>query len=59
VQKLNREILAALDAPDVRQRLAPQGFNLVSGTPDQLGDFVKSERSKWDKVIRSAGIKLE
>jgi tripartite-type tricarboxylate transporter receptor subunit TctC len=59
VSKLNREIVAALGAHDVREKLAPQGFNLVSGTPEQLADFVKAERSKWEKVISSAGIKLE
>ena len=59
VEKLNREILAALDAPDVRQRLAPQGFNFVSGSPEQLRDHIKAEMAKWDAVIKKAAIRLE
>lgn len=59
IEKLNREILAALNAPDVRQRLAPQGFNFVSGTPEQLREYMKAETAKWDGVIKKAGIKLD
>jgi tripartite-type tricarboxylate transporter receptor subunit TctC len=59
VEKLNREIVTALKSPEVRQRLAPQGFNLVSGTPEQLRDYMKLEMAKWDGVIKKAAIKLE
>jgi tripartite-type tricarboxylate transporter receptor subunit TctC len=31
----------------------------VSGTPEQLREFLKAETSKWEKLIKSAGIKLE
>ena len=58
VERLNKEILAALNAPDVRQRLAPQGFNFVSGTPEQLREYMKAETAKWDNVIKKAGIKV-
>jgi tripartite-type tricarboxylate transporter receptor subunit TctC len=59
VEKLHREIVAALKAPEVRQRLAPQGFNLVSGSPEQLREYMKAEMTKWDGVIKKAAIKLE
>lgn len=59
VDKLNREILAALAAPDVRARLAPQGFNFVSGSPDDLRAHMKAEMAKWRDVISKAGIKLD
>src|SRR5690606_16117886 len=51
VEKLNREILAALAAPDVRARLAPQGFNFVSGSPDDLRKYMQAELAKWRDVI--------
>ncbi|MGE5615813.1 MAG: tripartite tricarboxylate transporter substrate binding protein [Bacillota bacterium] len=59
VTKLNQLIVSALAAPDVRERLAPQGFNFISGTPQQLRDSMKAETAKWDQVIKKAGIKLE
>jgi tripartite-type tricarboxylate transporter receptor subunit TctC len=59
VDKLNRLIVAALAAPDVRERLAPQGFNFVSGTPGQLRDTMKAEMAKWDALIKKARIKLD
>jgi tripartite-type tricarboxylate transporter receptor subunit TctC len=59
IDKLNHEILAALNAPEVRQRLAPQGFNFVSGTPDQLRNYMRAETAKWDAVIKKAHIKLD
>lgn len=59
VEKLNREILAALAAPDVRARLAPQGFNFVTGSPDELRQYMRAEMAKWREVISKAGIKLD
>ena len=59
VDTLNHEILAALNAPDVRERLAPQGFNFVSSTPEQLRNHLRAEMAKWRDVIDKAGIKLD
>jgi len=59
IEKLNREIISALGAPDVRARLAPQGFNLVSGSPADLREHMQKEMAKWDDVISKAGIKLD
>jgi tripartite-type tricarboxylate transporter receptor subunit TctC len=59
VDKLNREIAKAVNAPDVRERLAPLGFNLVSGSPEELGEYMKAESEKWSGVIRKAKLKLD
>jgi tripartite-type tricarboxylate transporter receptor subunit TctC len=59
VEKLNHEIVAALSSPEVRQRLAPQGFNFLSGTPEQLRDYMKAEMAKWGDLIKKNGIKLD
>ena len=40
-------------------RLAPQGFNFVSGTPDDLRKYMQAEMAKWRDVISKAGIKLD
>lgn len=59
VEKLNAEIQAALKAPEVRERLAPQGFNFVSGSPEDLRAYMKAEMGKWGEVVKKSGIKLD
>jgi len=60
VAKLNREVRRILADPEVNQTiLAPQFFESIAGTPEQLADYLNSEGAKWSKVIRDAGIKVE
>lgn len=58
-QKLNREVKAVLETPEVRDRLALSGAETVSSTPQEFAGFVKAEIAKWRRVVRSAGIRLE
>ncbi|MFN7087077.1 MAG: tripartite tricarboxylate transporter substrate binding protein [Burkholderiales bacterium] len=55
INKLNSEVVAALQSPDVKERLHAQGAEIVPGEPGQLGDYVRSEIAKWEKVIRKVG----
>lgn len=57
VKKLNVEILKALHSPDIAANLSEQGAELIAGTPDEFGTFLKSETVKWGRVIHAAGIK--
>jgi tripartite-type tricarboxylate transporter receptor subunit TctC len=56
---LNREIVALLQAAEVKERLAKEGSTVVASTPEQLIEHLRAEISKWQKVTRAAGIKLE
>lgn len=56
VNQLNAEIAKALVASDVKQRLVEIGFDPVPGSPAQFDRFIKSEISRWAKVIRAAKI---
>ena len=57
VMKLNQEITEVLNKPDIRQMLINQGAEAAPSTPEQLGDFVKSELQRWVPIIRAAGIR--
>jgi tripartite-type tricarboxylate transporter receptor subunit TctC len=57
VAKLNKEIAAILTAPDIKARLTNDGSEVVASTPEAFGGHIRSELAKWEKVIRSAGIK--
>ena len=59
IERLNRETIRILNEREVKQRLAAAGLQVVTNTPGQFGDFIRSEIDKWGKVIRSAGIKPE
>lgn len=57
VGKYQREIAMALNLPDVRQKLASQGFEAVGNTPGEFSDYIRAEIIKWAKVIQEAGIR--
>jgi len=57
VNRLNAEILKALNAPEVRERLVTQGGNeIVVGTPEDLASLIKSDLQKYAKLVRDAKI---
>jgi len=57
VMKLNQEITDVLNRSDVKQHLLAQGAEAAPSTPEELGDFVKSELQRWLPIIKAAGIK--
>jgi len=59
IERLNTEIVRALNAPDLRERLTLQGADPVGNSPEQYTAFVENEIAKWAKVIQAAGIKGE
>jgi tripartite-type tricarboxylate transporter receptor subunit TctC len=59
VERLNKEINAALADTKTKARLADLGCLVFAGSPDDYRQFVAGEIEKWAKVIRSAGIKAQ
>jgi tripartite-type tricarboxylate transporter receptor subunit TctC len=59
VEKLNKEINAALADPIMKKRLTDLGAAVFAGSPADFGKFIADEIEKWRKVIKSAGIKPE
>ena len=59
IDKLNKEINAALIDPKIRARLADLGGTAMAGSPAEFGNFIAAETEKWGKVIRAANIKPE
>jgi tripartite-type tricarboxylate transporter receptor subunit TctC len=57
VDKLNKEINAALSDPKIKARLADLGGTVLSGSPADFGRLIADETEKWGKVIRAADIK--
>jgi tripartite-type tricarboxylate transporter receptor subunit TctC len=59
IEKLNKEINAALADPKIKARLADLGGSVLPGSPADFGKLIADETEKWGKVIRSANIKAE
>lgn len=60
IMKLNQEVGRILQMPDVLARISQQGSaEIVGGTPEQFGEFIRAEGVKWSKVVKEAGIKPE
>ena len=59
VERLNAEVVKAMNAPDIRERLSAIGGEPASGAPEDAAAFLRREYEQWGKVVREAGIKAE
>ena len=59
IARLHRETVKAVEASDVRERLASMGVEPVGTTPEQAGAYLKSEIAKYAKVVKAIGLRIE
>jgi tripartite-type tricarboxylate transporter receptor subunit TctC len=59
VDRLNREIAAALSVPEIRERALAAGAEPFTNTPQEFAAMIREETRKWAQVIRTADIKLQ
>jgi tripartite-type tricarboxylate transporter receptor subunit TctC len=59
VAEINRVAHEAMNDPSVKQKLADQGLTVAGDTPEQFRAFIDSETTKWAKVMKDAGVKIE
>ncbi len=57
--KMSREWNAALQKPDVREKIEKLGFDLAGSTPEELGSFVGEQLQAWSRAFREAGMNPE
>ena len=59
IARLNTEILRMLATPDFRQRMEADAAEPIGGTPEQFGDYIRSEIVKYAKVVKESGAKID
>ena len=59
IAKLNGDINAVLQQPDLRDTFVKQGLTVAGGPPDALDVLVKSELARWSRVVKAAKIKAD
>ncbi len=59
VQRLNAEIVAILAQPDTREKLASQGLDARSSTPEEFARIIASDIVRWAAVVQKLGLQAE
>jgi tripartite-type tricarboxylate transporter receptor subunit TctC len=59
VMRLNDAAVRTLRSPEVLERMTAIGFDVVAGTPEEFGAFMKAEVERWTRVVEKGGIKPE
>ena len=59
VTRLNAEINAAIRQPEVRERLAAEGAEVVGGAPEEFAFHIRGELERMKKLVRTAGLRIE
>ncbi len=58
-QRVNRELNAAMQKPEVRERIAALGFDLAGSTPDEMAAYMQDQLQAWARAFSDAGMKPE
>ena len=56
VDRLNKEIVAVLNSADIKAFLFKQGLDVAPSTPEAFAAYIRSEKAKWEKVIKAANL---
>ncbi len=59
VERLNREIVKALNLPELNSRLVSSGMAVVGGTREALAARIRSDSEVWRRIIRAADLRLD
>jgi tripartite-type tricarboxylate transporter receptor subunit TctC len=59
INRLNAEIIAALNDPTIQNTMRGMGVEPAPSKPEDFDQYIKSEIQKWNKVIKTAGTKLD
>jgi len=59
IARLNEAMVKALRSKDVAERMQQIGFDVVAGTPEEFGRFMKEEVERWTAVVQKGGIKAD
>jgi tripartite-type tricarboxylate transporter receptor subunit TctC len=57
--KLNAELAKVLNSAEMKERFAKQGTEVRTGTPESLGEWMRTEQAKWAKIVKESGAKFD
>ena len=59
VAKLNDAVVKVLNEPDMKQRLADQGAEVVANTPEEFAVFIREDTANGPQIVKDSGVKVE
>lgn len=59
IARVNGDLRSIMDDAGIRDLLAKQGLTAAGGSPEQMGELLRSELSRWARVVNAAGIKAD
>jgi len=59
VSRLNAELVRILQLPETRERFTGMGMTVIASSPGEFAQTIKSDAAKFERIIKSAGIKVE
>jgi len=59
IARLNAEAVKGAKSPEFVKRMGDLGYNLIPGTPEQMGDLIKQEIARWTPIVKASGAKVD
>jgi tripartite-type tricarboxylate transporter receptor subunit TctC len=59
IRKINADTLAVLQAPDLRARFVQDAFEVRGNSPEEFEKYLRAEFTKWAKVVKESGVRVE
>lgn len=59
VARLNKELNIALEAPEVREKIAAEGGGPIGGTSEKFGELLRSELPMWARIVKESGATVD
>jgi tripartite-type tricarboxylate transporter receptor subunit TctC len=55
IDKLNTALISVLNNADIKSQLNAKGFEVITSSPEQLGNYIKVEINKWAPIVKKSG----
>jgi tripartite-type tricarboxylate transporter receptor subunit TctC len=59
IDKLNSQLISVLNNPEIKAQLNSRGFDVLTSTPNQTAEYIKSEVTKWTPIVKKSGVTAE
>ena len=59
VARLNAEAVKGAKSPEFVKRMTDLGYNIIPGSPEQMGSMIKDEIARWTPIVKASGAKVD
>ncbi len=56
IDKLNSQLISVLNNPEIKGQVSSKGFEVITSTPNQLSEYIKSEVAKWGPIVKNQAL---